>query len=297
MSMRDSTANDPRIAAPGASVADAVRAVAVPFLVTRAGVLLAGLIAAVFLGYTPQPGHPSAWRADVDPVRNLLARWDTFFYLDIATRGYQWNGHPLEGQNVVFFPLFPMLMRGVGAAIGGHPLLAGLLVSLVAFLLALVYVWRWAADRMGEDTATGAVWLLSAFPLAVFFSAAYTESLYLLVVAGACYHAERRQFTRSSALGCLGGLVRPNGLMLSIPIAWIAFVADRDRRRPPSRAAAVIAPILGVLGYSAYLWWRFGDPLAWLAGQAAWGHAAPAEPCQRLRSISAAGRRAAARLH
>ena len=71
--------------------------------------LLVGVMAAVFIGYTPIPGHPSAWRLDVDPVRNLLARWDTFFYLDIATRGYQWNGDPLKGQNVVFFPLFPLL--------------------------------------------------------------------------------------------------------------------------------------------------------------------------------------------
>jgi hypothetical protein len=270
MSMRDSTANDPRLAAPGASLGDAARAVALPFLVTRSCVLVAGLLAAVCIGYTPEPGHPSGWLADPDPVRNLLARWDTFFYLDIATRGYQWNGNPLEGQNVVFFPLFPMLMRVAGALIGGHPLLGGLIVSLVAFLLALLYFWRWTADRLGADTATGAVWLLSAFPLGVFFSAAYTESLYLLLVVGACYHAERRQFARSSALGLLGGLVRPNGLMLSIPIAWTAFVADRDRRRVLSRGAAVIAPILGVVCYCAYLAWRFADPIAWFSGQAAW---------------------------
>ena len=131
-------------------------------------------------------------------MRNLLARWDAFWYLDIASRGYHWNGNPLEQQNVVFFPLFPLLMRAVGAAIGGHPLLAGLLVSLAAFLLALSYFWRWTADRLGADAATGAVWLLSAFPSAIFFSAVYTESLYLLIVVAACYYAERRQFARSA---------------------------------------------------------------------------------------------------
>jgi hypothetical protein len=301
MSMRDSTASDSRAAPSGASLPDAFRAVALPFLVTRIGVLAVGLIAAVFIGYTLEaPGRPSAWRLDADPVRNLLARWDTFFYLDIATRGYQWNGDPAQGQNVVFFPLYPLLMRGLGAAIGGHPLLAGLIVSLLAFLLALVYFWRWIADRLDADAATGAAWLLSAFPLGVFFSAAYTESLYLLIVVGACYHAERRQFARSAALGFLGGLVRPNGLLLSIPVAWTAFVADNrpradgtgetaklaektslsaisarsavpSRRPAISRGAAVIAPILGVLCYCAYLWWRFDDPLAWFKGQAAWG--------------------------
>jgi hypothetical protein len=267
MSMRDSTANDPRIAA---SLGDALRAVALPFLVTRLGVLLIGAIAAVSVGYTPIAGHASSWRLDADPLRNMLARWDTFYYLDIATRGYQWNGDPQLGQNVVFFPLLPMLMRGVGVLIGGHPLLAGLCVSLAAFLLALTYFWRWTADRLGADVATGAVWLLSAFPLGVFFSAVYTESLYLLIVVASWYHAERRQFGKSAGVGLLAGLVRPNGLLLSIPIAWLAFVGSRDRRHLIARGAAVIAPAIGVICFSAYLAWRFGDPAAWFAGQAAW---------------------------
>jgi hypothetical protein len=181
-----------------------------------------------------------------------------------------------------------MLMRGVGASIGGHPLLAGLLVSLTAFLLALLYFWRWTADRLDADTATGAVWLLSAFPLGVFFSAVYTESLYLLIVVAACYYAERRQFGWTAAVGFLVGLVRPNGMLLAIPVAWTAFVADREpraertavpfREQTIARGAAVIAPVLGILCYCAYLWWRFDDPTAWFRGQAAWGSRAGAVP-------------------
>jgi hypothetical protein len=50
MSMRDSTASDSGAAASRASLTDALRAVAVPFLVTRIGVLLVGVMAAVFIG-------------------------------------------------------------------------------------------------------------------------------------------------------------------------------------------------------------------------------------------------------
>jgi hypothetical protein len=267
--MLDSTAGA-RTSVPRASLGDALRAVALPFLVTRIGVLLVGLTAAVVIGYTPEPGTPSAWQVSAGPLGNLLARWDAFWYLDIATRGYHWNGNPLEQQNVVFFPLYPLLMRVLGAGIGGHPLLAGLCVSLVAFLLALAYFWRWTADRLGADTATGAAWLLSTFPLALFFSAVYTESLYLFIVVAACYHAERRHFARSAVFGFLSGLVRPNGFLLSIPIAWTAFVADRDRRGAIARGTAVVAPILGVLCFSAYLAWHVGDARAWLVNQAAW---------------------------
>ena len=270
MPMRDDSSVNGGRDAPRATWSDALRAVTLPFLVSRGGVLLVGVAAAVLIGYTPDPGEPSAWRVAADPVRNLLARWDSFWYLDIASRGYHWNGNPLEQQNVVFFPLFPVMMRGVGAAVGGHPLLGGLLVSLAAFLLALTYFWRWTADHLGPDAATGAVWLLSTFPLALFFSAAYTESLFLLIVVAVCYHAERHQFARSAALGFLGGLVRPNGLLLWIPIGWMVWVADRDRRWLMWRALATIAPVVGVLCFSAYLGRHVGNSTAWIVDQAAW---------------------------
>src|SRR4051812_19913816 len=270
MLMQDSTPRDCPAAAAGATMADALRAVAVPFVLTRGGVLLVGLIAAVFIGYTPEPGAPSAWRVANDPVRNLLARWDAFWYMDVATRGYHWNGNPLEQQNVVFFPLFPLLMRGGGAAIGGHPLLAGLSAALAAFFAALCYFWRWTADRLGSEAATNAVWLLTTFPTALFFSAVYTESVFLLLVVAACYYAERGRFAQTAVLGFLAGLVRPNGFLLAVPLAWIAGIALPRRERTVSAAAAVLMPIAGMLCYCGYLGWRFGDPIAWIANQAAW---------------------------
>ena len=55
-------------------------------------------------------------------------------------------------------------------------------------------------------------------------------------------------------------------------------MADRDRRAMAWRIAAILAPIAGLIGYSAFLAWRFGNPLAWLTGQAAWGTQAGAPP-------------------
>jgi len=117
--MRDDSSVNDGANAPQATWSDALRAVVLPFLVSRSAVLLVGLAAAVFIGYTPDPAEPSAWQVNADPVRNLLARWDSFWYLDIASRGYHWNGNALQQQNVVFFPLYPLLMRIVGAALGG----------------------------------------------------------------------------------------------------------------------------------------------------------------------------------
>jgi hypothetical protein len=270
MSMRDSTANDSSGAPRPASWAAAWRAVLLPCAVTRVGVLIVGLVAVITIGYAPQAGEPSAWHVDADPMRNLLARWDTFWYLDIAAHGYHWNGNPLEQQNVVFFPLYPLVLRAGGIVTGGHPLIAGLCVSVAAFLAALCYFWRWTADRLGAGTATAAVWLLSAFPSAIFFSAVYTESLYLLLAVAACYYAERRRYARTAIAGMLAGLARPNGALLTIPIAWLVLAAQHDRRHLGSRLGAAIAPLIGALCFSVYLAWRVGNPTAWIADQAAW---------------------------
>jgi len=103
----------------------ALGAVAVPFVASRAAVLAVGAIVAVLMRDSPPANESAVWKLSAHPLANLLARWDTFWYLDIAQHGYRWNGHPLEQQNVVFFPLFPMMMRATGTVVGGHPLLAG----------------------------------------------------------------------------------------------------------------------------------------------------------------------------
>jgi len=88
-------------------------------------------------------------------------------------------------QNIAFMPALPMLMRFGGRLIGGHPLWAGQIVVLVACLWAFVYVYRLARSALGDaDRAAWAVALLAAYPFAVFFSAVYTESIFLLCAAG-----------------------------------------------------------------------------------------------------------------
>jgi len=263
----------------GLPIAAAFKAVVVPFAVSRGAVLLIGLVAAIVIGYDPPPTEQATWRVAADPVRNLLARWDTFWYLDIASRGYQWNGNPLEQQNVVFFPLYPLLMRLSGALLGGHPLAGGLAVSLLAFFFALVYLWRLVADQFGTETATAAVVLLCSFPFAVFFSAVYTESVFLLIIVAAFFHARRREFGTAAAWGLLAGLARPNGFLLAVPMAWLAIVQNRDReanlRGLCPGLLAIVAPIAGMLLYSAYFELAVGQAFAWVSGQAAWPTVAP----------------------
>src|SRR5205807_8154193 len=109
----------------------------------------------------------------------LQARCDTDFDRQIATAGYRWDPSVVLHQDVVFFPWYPLLMRWGGALLGGHPLLAGTVISLVAFAGAISLLYRLAVLELGEEKAWPVLLLLSTYPYALFYSVVYTGSLFL----------------------------------------------------------------------------------------------------------------------
>jgi hypothetical protein len=234
---------------------------------TRIAVLLLGVAAVVLVGTMPPPTAEALWRVSPNEVWNLLARWDTQYYYSIATAGYHWDPAIFLHDNIVFFPLYPLLMRA-GAWLVGSPLVAGLIVSLAAFGAAIVLVHRLAALELGDAYATPVVALLATYPFAFFYSAVYTESLFLLATVGAFYAMRRRALTLVAIAGLVAGLTRPNGWWLTVPLVAMS-TAEPERRG--SAIAASLMPIVGAAIFSAYTFSRFGDALAWIHGQAAWG--------------------------
>jgi hypothetical protein len=267
------------------------------FAGTRPAILLVGYLAVLLVGY-PEGANP--WRTSANEFINLQARWDAGWYLGVAIQGYAGDpGRPGDQQNIVFFPAYPLLTRAAGRLLGGAPtayLLGGTLVSLGAFVWALAYLFRFARDVLDDgDQAEAAMWLLAAYPFAIFFSAAYTESLYLLGVVGAFYHFRRREFVKAGLFGLLAGLDRAPGCFLSVSLGFMAIapwlpswlvggpratdaVAARRvtgtarsfRGFVPAIVSAAM-PGIGVLLFSAYVWHLTGNPLAWAEGHAAWG--------------------------
>jgi len=221
---------------------------------TRIAVLLLGVAAVVLVGTMPPPTAEALWRVSPNEVWNLLARWDTQYYYSIATAGYHWDPAIFLHDNIVFFPLYPLLMRA-GAWLVGSPLVAGLIVSLAAFGAAIVLVHRLAALELGDAYATPVVALLATYPFAFFYSAVYTESLFLLATVGAFYAMRRRALTLVAIAGLVAGLTRPNGWWLTVPLVAMS-TAEPERRG--SAIAASLMPIVGAAIFSAYTFSRFG---------------------------------------
>ncbi len=252
------------------------------FLTTRIGVLLIGFLAVAMIGYADPTGPP--WRMYQNEFFNLPARFDAGWYLGIALRGYEWNpGGETGQQNIVFFPAMPMLMRYLSLLLARQPLWTGMLVSAVSFLWALVYLYRLGRQWVGAERALAGVTLLAAYPFAVFYTAPYTEALFLLTAIAAYYHFERDELWQAGAWGLLCGLTRPNGCMLSIVLAllavrplwkdsWTPVLPPRDGwARFADRIATAAMPGIGMVIYSVFIYFLTGDPLRWMKQQVGWG--------------------------
>jgi Mannosyltransferase (PIG-V) len=225
-----------------------------------------------------------------DDFVNLPWRWDTGWFTGIAIDGYTWNPDTSVEQSIVFFPGFPMLMRlGATLVLAPHSPVAivwsGVVVSWITFALACVYLYRLAREEFGDDVALAAVLLLSAYPFAVFFSTAYSESLFLFTLLATFYHFRRREMWLAAVFGLAAGLSRMNGCMLSVVLAAIIVLrewAPSVKRAGVAKNYALISadtvrmlavaamPGIGMLIYCAFMWQLTGDPLAWLKRQEAW---------------------------
>jgi hypothetical protein len=239
-------------------------------LATRIPPIVIGLLAVATIGLG-EDARPGVY---ADPWLNLPARWDALWYSDIAALGYRWDGDWTDQQNIVFFPAFPLASRVVARLFGIHTLYAGWMISLAAFAGAMVLFGRLARTLVNDRDATDAAWLLATYPFAIYFSAPYSESLFLLAMCGLFLSVHEQRFGRAAWWGLLAGLTRPNGWLLAIPL--VVLVLERHRRLSNVRewlrvGVAAAAPVAGMLLFTWYLHLRFGDGFAWLRGQAAWG--------------------------
>jgi hypothetical protein len=231
------------------------------FVVTRLGLFLFVLGGQVLLPWHDQTS------ADAVPLRlsQLFVagwnRWDSGWYTSITIAGYSYNSVTHAG-NVAFFPLYPLFLR-LALPLLPDPAVAGIVISNLILAAALVTIYRLIATRLGQSIARTTIVLLAVFPFAFFYSAIYTESLFLGLTALAFYLAERERWWLAALVGALAALSRLVGIALG-PALLLTYLERRRfqwRQFDVRLLAPAIVP-LGTLLYASYLFVRFQDPLA-----------------------------------
>jgi Mannosyltransferase (PIG-V) len=215
-------------------------------------------------------------------LRGRLLVWDAGWFLRVAVNGYPHgytygqNGQ-LEGNELAFFPLYPMLIRSV-AALGLDAGTAAIAVSWLASIGAAIALHLLGTTLYDKRAGWALVAICCTAPVSVVLSMAYSEALFLALVAGMLVAAHRRVWWAAGLLGLGAALTRPTGAAAAVALAVAAALAIRDSRRHRSSEPAwppIVAAAVALAGVPAYLGWvalRVGDPAAWFRIQTAgWG--------------------------
>ncbi len=239
------------------------------FLISRLGIMLAGVAARGVLVFYFLEHY--TWQYTSTAWLDYWAAWDSGHYLSIVQHGYQFGTTGDVDWNVAFFPLYPLLVSGL-KWLTGHSILSGILVANGCFLGALWLLYVYTKEEWGDAAARMATTMCAFFPVGHIFSSMYSESLFLLLTLGIMLSVRRRQWALAGILGALLTATRMNGITLVAPIALAIVLLYRQGERPRWRQLAwlLLFPV-GTFLYMGYLQLEFGDPMAFLSVQAAWG--------------------------
>ncbi|MCJ7832598.1 MAG: hypothetical protein MUP92_04020 [Actinobacteria bacterium] len=223
------------------------------FLAVRIGISILGWLAVAVIPARDLISVPGWAASSYTPgPHNLITAFqaqDALWFLRIASDGYASS----DG-SAAFFPLYPLTVRAVSTIIGHHPLAAALLVSNLAFLGALIMLYRLTASEFSETTARRAVLYTSLFPTSFFFFAPYSESLFLLMAVTSFWGARKGKWWLAGIAGAGAALTRSIGIVIAL--ALLAEALHQKRQGKPGLAPKVAWSLTPVVGTLAYLgWW------------------------------------------
>jgi len=210
-----------------------------PFLLTRLALTLVA-----WLGFRLLPltiTFPATWEIGPDgnrqpiaahvspsshPLVNMWSRWDAYWYLEIEKEGYKYEAN--APNNVAFYPLYPLLVRAIQTilflpATDYWLLVAGITAANFCLLIALTYLRALVAQVFSGEVAARTILYLLVFPTNFFFSATYTESLFLALTVAAFYYGHNNRWPLACLCAGLAVLTRSQGIILLAPLTYDYF--------------------------------------------------------------------------
>ena len=221
-------------------------------------------------------------------VFRAFNRWDAGHYITLARSGYthlEFSHNIGEYRHlfVVFFPLYPYLIRVVSIFAGDYQA-AAYVVSFICYLAGLCYLYHLVKLDFSEKTAWWAVFLISIFPHGIFFGAPHTESLFLLTTAMTLYYIRTHRWLLAGIAGAFATATRMVGVIL-VAAAAVEFVMHYEMFTLMKKGKwkdffglilkqglFILLMLVGILVYLFINWRTTGDPLRFLFYQNAHWH-------------------------
>jgi Gpi18-like mannosyltransferase len=248
-----------RLASHWPTIRDVYLPIAAIFLVSRCLLLLVGVLTSAQIASPP-----------VDPpLLSYLCRFDCSWYMSVAQNGYSAIESGQAGAtNLGFYPVFPLLVRLLSGLSGADTFHAAVCISNLCCYTALIYVYRYARLLgVNHDAALLSTGLLCVLPQSIVFSAAYSESTFLLLLAVAMFYLRRGNYLAAGIAAALLSATRANGIFFIVfGVAWlIGSVGVRGLFTPwrsPEKIVAIVFAPMGLLVFWGYCFATTGDAFA-----------------------------------
>lgn len=237
-------------------------------LLAAAGAALLSRALVYLLAYAMRRamGEPGGF---LETLPLLWVHWDTRHYTGIALEGYTAVGD--ERLRLVFFPLYPLLMRLLSPLTGGNVFASGLLISLACSAAASAMLCSLAYETYGARTAKLSVAYLLLSPLSVFLNCCYTEALFLCMTLGTMLLLRRGRPWLAALCGMGAALTRMPGVIVA-GLFLIELLAGIPKARLTMRAVLrcagqMLIVFSGLFVYWAINWIVTGDALMYMTYQ------------------------------
>jgi hypothetical protein len=174
------------------------------------------------------------------PIIGIFMRWDSEYYLNIAK-----NGYPLGYPNVntfpkttssgspmpktiaypqwAFFPLYSAVMAALTLvftpflSLTPSSMLSGVIISNISFFVSAYFFYKLTQKLFNSRVALISTAFYSFWVGGVFFSAIYSEALFMALALGAFYYLEENELPKAIFLGFLASFTRSDGFLIFIP--------------------------------------------------------------------------------
>ena len=243
--------------------------------------------AARFVSYTILLG--AAWHAEESPwggrqpdYLTFVDRWDAGWYERIYDGGYpatipRNDDGTAQPNQWAFYPMFPLLARGLSAATGWGWAAAGATVATVAGLAAALMIYRLFRQVSAPSTALWGVAFFATFPISPILQVPYAESLGIFFLAAALHFLIKGNYWTAMPMVLLLCLTRPAGAPFAAVVCVHLVLRWWHRKDKPfptkDRVAGAVLLVISTVMTFAWLlaaWWVTGERSAYTDTETAW---------------------------
>lgn len=237
------------------------------------GIWVVAVHAVPFLPGSLWPARNPNEETDVWPyfmaaIQTSLSRWDARWFHEVVERGYFYYG-PLRSTSIDYYPLYPMLVRGVRLVTHLNTFRAGTAVSALATLGCLMMLVRITKQNGVKGSGLFAIEALLYFPSAFVLATVYSDSTTLFCFLTAVYFAQTRSYVVAGVAALGAGLSHQVGWLIIVPLVVIAW-QDLIKKKMASAWIMVALAVAGALVFPGFIWASYGRLALCVHGHRRW---------------------------